>query len=98
MQANINMKMTKELMIEFVSFMNMVRSSKNMNIENFFQFSSGGTVKEEQILHGVILSCCELWYRCVTSTWKSMDEHWELISHLLGSPIMLLLYTFSPAD
>jgi hypothetical protein len=54
MQANINMKVAKELMREFVSFMNMARSSKNMNIENCFQFASAGTFKEEQILHGVI--------------------------------------------
>jgi hypothetical protein len=53
-QVNINMKVNEEHMKEFVSIMNMVRSSKNMNIENCFQFTSGGTVKEEQLLHGVI--------------------------------------------
>jgi hypothetical protein len=47
-QANINMKVDKELMKEFVSIMNMVRSSKNMNTENCFQFTSGGTVKRNK--------------------------------------------------
>lgn len=53
-EANINTKVGKELVKEFVSTMNMVRNCKNLNIENCFQFTSGGTVKEKQIFHGVI--------------------------------------------